>query len=68
MPTFSENSRQKTSAPPPPPTPLYTCATALGTFLVETAHGRGLSAVEIRLVSEQLSDVGDAVLDHRGPL
>lgn len=39
-----------------------------GAISVETAHGRGLGAVEIRLVSEQLPDVGDAVLDHRGPL
>lgn len=35
---------------------------------VETANRRRLGAVKVRLVSKQLSDVGDAVLDHGGPL
>lgn len=35
---------------------------------VEAADRRVLGAVEIRLVSEELADVGDTVLDHRRPL
>lgn len=35
---------------------------------IETAHGRGLGAVQIRFMPEQLADVRDAVLYHRWPL